>query len=89
MFKLTLKQIAIGLLVLSVVNVVTDAVVKEPWPADLISTYALVTMAMVAYVGHRVVQELKNKEGRASSDIASKAADPPKTTLAETSGPRA
>ena len=73
MIRLTLKQIAIGFLVLSGVNVVADAMLKDPWPSDLISTYALITMSMVAYVGHRVVQELKNKEGLASGDIAAPA----------------
>jgi hypothetical protein len=76
MIRLTLKQIAVGFLVLSGVNVVIDAMVKDPWPSELISTYALITMAMVAYVGHRVVQELKNKEGLASGDIVSETADP-------------
>jgi hypothetical protein len=76
MIRLALKQIAIGFLVLSGVNVIIDAVIKDPWPSDLISTYALLTMAMVAYVGHRVVQELKNKEGPASGDIVSKITDP-------------
>ena len=76
MIRLTLKQIAIGFLVLSVVNVVLDAMAKDPWPSELISTYALMTMAVVAYVGHRVVQELRNKEGLASGDILSKTADP-------------
>lgn len=57
MIRLTLRQIAIGCLVLAVVEVALAAIVKDPWPSELISTYALITMAMVAYVGHRVVQE--------------------------------
>ena len=76
MVELTLKQIAIGCLALSVVSIVMDASIKDPWPSALIGSYALITMAMVAYVGHRVVQELKDKKGTASSDISTKTADP-------------